>query len=230
MQALVLATCLLPICNAFVTPAIPLSLTHSSLAAYRSSSVSLAATSFNLPSWFSPGGTGKGSAPISSGSGNTNDIIRTEAGILHRRLGGGDIVVSELGLGTQRWGGADYNSPDEALCHRLLDVGTTNGINLVDTAEQYPIPSDMTRPEGLTEQIIGNWLSKKERSKLVIATKITGGSNITPQNIIKDCEGSLKRLQTDYIDILNLHWPARYTPQVRSSSGLFLQALGLLDL
>ena len=202
MKELALVACLIQICNGFVTPSMPL--TPAFLAApcssnCRSSSAPLAAASFNLPNWFSPGGTGKGGAPVSSGAGNTNDVLRTEAGILHRRLGSGDIVVSELGLGTQRWGGADFNSPDDALCHRLLDVGTANGINLIDTAEQYPIPSDMARPEGLTEQIIGNWLSKDKsrRSKLVIATKITGGSNVTPQNIIKDCEGSLKRLQTD---------------------------------
>ena len=54
---------------------------------------------------------------------------------------------------------------------------------------------------------------KSRRQKLVIATKITGGRNITPKNLVKDCEGSLRRLKTDYIDIYNLHWPARYTPQ-----------------
>ena len=174
-----------------------------------------AGAGFNLPSFFSAGGGAIGAPPAAAAGGRTNDVVKTVAGIRHRRLGGGDIVVSEVGLGTQRWGGADFNSPDEALCHSFLDMGTANGINLVDTAEQYPIPSDRSRPEGRTEEIIGNWLSKdrSRRDKLVIATKITGGANITPRNIIKDCEGSLKRLQTDYIDVYNLHWPARYTPQ-----------------
>jgi aryl-alcohol dehydrogenase-like predicted oxidoreductase len=175
--------------------------------------IAVAGASFSLPDWL--GGVGTQRAAASASAGNTNEVIKTVAGIRHRRLGGGDIVVSELGMGTQRWGGADFNSPDEALCHKMLDMGTANGLNLVDTAEQYPIPSDRTRPEGLTEEIIGNWLvqDKSRREKLVIATKITGGANVTPKNIIRDCEGSLRRLQTDYIDVYNLHWPARYTPQ-----------------
>jgi len=82
------------------------------------------------------------------------------AGIRQKRLGSGDVVVSELGLGTQRWGGADKNSPQEALCFRLLDRATEAGVSLVDTAEQYPIPSDRTRPEGSTEAILGRWLAQ----------------------------------------------------------------------
>jgi len=174
----------------------------------RNMGFALAAGAFNLPEWMGGGG---GAAAATAG-GSTNSVVKVVAGVRHRRLGGGDIVVSELGLGTQRWGGADYNSPDEALCHQMLDFAVANGINLVDTAEQYPIPSDLTRPEGRTEEIIGNWLAKDKsrREKLVIATKITGGANITPKNIIEACEGSLQRLQTDYIDVYNLHWPARY--------------------
>jgi hypothetical protein len=67
---------------------------------------------------------------------------KDEAGSLRMRpLGGSDIMVSELGLGTQRWGGTDFNSPDEETCHAMLDLATEAGVNLVDTAEQYPIPS-----------------------------------------------------------------------------------------
>ncbi len=138
-------------------------------------------------------------------------------GIRHKRLGGrSDIVVSELALGTQRWGGADFNSPDEATCHAFMDEAVLGrGINLVDTAEQYPIPSDRRRPKGRTEEIIGNWLAKDKsrREKMVVATKITGGANVTKKNIVKDLEGSLLRLKTDYVDVYTLHWPARYTPQ-----------------
>ena len=100
--------------------------------------------------------------------------------------------MSELGLGTQRWGGADFNSPDEALCHEMLDLAVLeHGVNLVDTAEQYPIPSDRARPEGRTETIIGNWLAKdpSRREKLVVATKITGGANVTRKNIKKTSRG-----------------------------------------
>ena len=137
-------------------------------------------------------------------------------GMRTRPLGASGVEVSELALGTQRWGSADFNAPDEATCHRMLDLATARGVNFVDTAEQYPIPSGAGKPEGATEKIIGSWLAKDpaRRAKLVIASKITGGSNVTPQNIEKDLEGTLARLGTDYLDVYLLHWPARYTPQV----------------
>uniref|UniRef100_A0A7S3ZQL0 NADP-dependent oxidoreductase domain-containing protein n=1 Tax=Pelagomonas calceolata TaxID=35677 RepID=A0A7S3ZQL0_9STRA len=146
----------------------------------------------------------------------TNDVVSTVDGIRRKRLGNSDIAVSELALGTQRWGGADFNSPDEELCHQLLDRGVLEGgINLIDTAEQYPIPSDRSRPEGATEEIIGRWLKKGtgRRNKVVLASKITGGRNINKRSIREDCEGSLKRLGVDTLDVYLLHWPARYTPQ-----------------
>ena len=146
----------------------------------------------------------------------TNDVVKIVNGIKHKRLGGeGEIVVSEVGLGTQRWVSEDFNAPDESLCHSFLDKATSSGINLVDTAEQYPIPSSSSKPEGLTETIIGNWVAKSKgnREKLVIASKITGSRNVCRANIFKDCENSLKRLQTDYLDVYLLHWPARYSPQ-----------------
>merc|ERR1711965_333312 len=91
-----------------------------------------------------------------------------------RNLGFSDIKVSELALGTQRWGSTDFNAPDEAMCHRMLDLATERGVNFVDTAEQYPIPSGPGKPEGSTETIIGNWMAKDKgrRDKLVIASKI----------------------------------------------------------
>jgi len=146
----------------------------------------------------------------------TNQVIDVVNGIRRRRLGSTDMAVSELALGTQRWGGEDFNSPNEALCHQLLDRGVLEGgLNLIDTAEQYPIPSSREKPEGRTEEIIGSWLRKEpgRREKLLIASKITGGQNVTKQNIIADCEGSLRRLGTDRLDVYLLHWPARYTPQ-----------------
>ena len=81
--------------------------------------------------------------------------------------------------------------------------------------EQYPIPSDLRNPEGNTERIIGSWLrqDRSRREKVVIASKITGGRNVNARNIVADCDGSLKRLGSDYLDIYLLHWPARYTPQ-----------------
>lgn len=148
--------------------------------------------------------------------GPTNEIMQVVDGIRRKRLGQEDLFVSELALGTQRWASADFNAPDEKMCHAFMDrVILGSGVNLVDTAEQYPIPSDDAHPEGLAEQVIGRWIAKEpgRRKKIVVATKITGGNNVTPENIQADCEGSLKRLGTDYIDIYQLHWPARYSPQ-----------------
>lgn len=154
---------------------------------------------------------------VPGAKGPTNQVIRTVNGMKHRRLGGSDIVVSELGLGTQRWVSTDFNAPDEALCFDFMDRAILKGgVNLLDTAEQYPIPSGEGRSsEGDTEKCIGKWMRERKvaRSDVVIATKITGGRNVTPRNIQADCEGSLKRLGTDYIDVYQLHWPQRYSPQ-----------------
>ena len=165
---------------------------------------------------FLPGAARAAAKGFGLPSKETNDVVTTVDGIRRKRLGNSDIAVSELALGTQRWGGADFNSPDEELCHQLLDRGVLEGgINLIDTAEQYPIPSDRTRPEGATEEIIGRWLKKGSgrRNKVVLASKITGGRNINKRSIREDCEGSLKRLGVDTLDVYLLHWPARYTPQ-----------------
>ncbi|CAM5218642.1 aldo/keto reductase [Alishewanella longhuensis] len=96
------------------------------------------------------------------------------------------------------------------------------GVNFIDTAEMYAIPP---RPEtyGATEQIIGNWLSrnKEKRDKLVLATKMAGnglknhirhGSDICPKTLVQAVEASLQRLNTDYIDLYQLHWPNRRSP------------------
>ena len=156
----------------------------------------------------------RGSSSTSRGA--TNDVVRVVNGMKHKRLGKGEIAVSELGLGTQRWGSADSNAPDATTCEKFMDYAVLErGVSLIDTAEQYPIPSDRARREGSTEAIIGKWLSKDKsrRSKVTLATKITGGANVTAKNLVKDLESSLARLGTDYVDVYNLHWPARYTPQ-----------------
>ena len=91
----------------------------------------------------------------------TGEVVATVNGIRHKRLGGGELIVSEVGLGTQRWGSSDFNGPDEALCHKFMDRAILGGgVNLIDTAEQYPIPSDSANREGSTERIIGSWLAK----------------------------------------------------------------------
>lgn len=147
--------------------------------------------------------------PKKGRGGATNEVVGVVDGIRQKRLGGSDIIVSEMGLGTQRWGSTDFNAPGEMLCHKMMDRAILGGgINLIDTAEQYPIPSDFARQEGSTERIIGSWLAKDKarRSKVVLASKITGGRNVNARNIVKDLDGSLDRLGTDYLDLYLLHW------------------------
>mmetsp|Transcript_15171 Transcript_15171/g.20030 ORF Transcript_15171/g.20030 Transcript_15171/m.20030 type:complete len:495 (-) Transcript_15171:162-1646(-) len=153
----------------------------------------------------------------------TNEVVKVVDGIRQKRLGGGEIFVSEVGLGTQRWVSTDFNAPSKEDCFQFMNRAILeSGVNLIDTAEQYPIPSGPRNPEGLVEEVIGKWLAqdKGRRSKVVIASKITGGSNVTKRNIRKDCEESLKRLGTDYMDLYLLHWPARYTPQANWGQSL----------
>lgn len=155
----------------------------------------------------------------------SDGAVRVVQGIRQRRLGASDLVVSEVGLGTQRWVSADFNGPDEALCHKMMDRAILEGgVNLIDTAEQYPIPSDNLRPEGLTEEVIGRWFAKdrSRRERTVVATKITGGLNVNPRTLREDLEGSLKRLQSDYVDVYLTHWSFR-TSQPQQNWGQSLQ-------
>lgn len=134
-----------------------------------------------------------------------------------RRLGGSDLKVSKLCLGTMTFG----NQNTEAEAHQQLDYAAANGINFLDTAEMYPIPTS-AEIQGRTEQYIGNWLKQRgNREHMVLATKAVGPADmvryIRPNvhfdrdNIEAAIEGSLKRLQTDYIDLYQLHWPDRST-------------------
>lgn len=164
-----------------------------------------------------------GAASSPSPQKRTNEVVRTVNGIKHRRLGGSEVIVSELGLGTQRWYSDDFNAPSEALCMEFLDRAVLQGgVNLVDTAEQYPIPSSPSRPEGSVEQVIGKWFAKNPgaRSKTVVATKITGGRAVSAKNIAARLDRSLQRLGTDYVDVYQLHWPARYSPQTNWGQSL----------
>jgi aryl-alcohol dehydrogenase-like predicted oxidoreductase len=138
----------------------------------------------------------------------------------YRPLGRTGIKVSAIGLGTMTFG--EQNS--EAEGHEQLDYALDQGVNLIDTAEMYSVPP---RPEtyGATERIIGSWLKKSgKRGKVILATKVAGpgkvlgvtwvrgGDNrLDRANIIAAVEGSLERLQTDYIDLYQLHWPSRPT-------------------
>ncbi|WNO09807.1 NADP(H)-dependent aldo-keto reductase [Teredinibacter sp. KSP-S5-2] len=135
-----------------------------------------------------------------------------------RKLGNTDIDVSLICLGSMTWG--EQNTQDEGFAQ--MDMAKDYGINFFDVAEMYPVPP---RPEtyGKTEEIMGNWLAERGcRDELVIATKVTGRSNnnsgvdhirngarLSKEHIFKAVEGSLKRLQTDYIDLYQVHWPER---------------------
>jgi len=136
----------------------------------------------------------------------------------YRRLGRTDIEVSEICLGTMTWG--QQNTQDEAFAQ--LDMAIDAGVNFIDTAEMYPVPP---RPEtqGATETILGNWLKQRgRRHDLIIATKVVGRNNwnasirggidcLDRNNIQQAVNDSLRRLQTDYIDLYQLHWPDRRT-------------------
>ena len=127
-----------------------------------------------------------------------------------------EIKVSKICLGTMTWG--NQNTEKEAF--EQLDFSVDSGVNFIDTAELYPVPAE-AKTSGRTSEIIGKWLTnKKNRDKLVIATKIAGPGDYTKHirtggfssASIKDAiHKSLKRLQTDYIDLYQLHWPERST-------------------
>lgn len=136
----------------------------------------------------------------------------------YHRIPHSSLEISQLGLGTMTFG--EQNS--EADAHQQLDYARERGINLIDTAEMYPVPP---RPEtqGLTERYIGSWLKKSgQRDKIVLASKVAGpvrgnDASIRPQqaldrkNIRQALEASLTRLNTDYLDLYQLHWPQRPT-------------------
>lgn len=136
----------------------------------------------------------------------------------YHRIPHSSLEISTLGLGTMTFG--EQNS--EADAHAQLDYAISQGINLIDVAEMYPVPP---RPEtqGLTETYVGNWLAKRgNREKVVLASKVSGPSrnndnSIRPnqaldrKNIRLALEASLKRLQTDHLDLYQVHWPQRPT-------------------
>lgn len=133
----------------------------------------------------------------------------------HKRLGQSAIVVSDICMGTMTFG----SQADETTAFRVLDRCLEAGINFYDTAENYPVPP---REEwaGLTEEIFGRWLKTKNRDAVIVATKVCGPSHgwikgsqragmtaVDRHNIIRAVEASLTRLQTDYIDLYQTHWP-----------------------
>ena len=134
----------------------------------------------------------------------------------YKKLGGTDLKVSLICLGTMTWG--EQNSQEEGF--EQMDFALEKGVNFFDTAELYAIPPK-AKTYGRTEEIIGDWFKiKKNRKKIILASKIAGpglkwirggGSQYSPKNIEEALHNSLKRLQTDYIDLYQLHWPERNT-------------------
>lgn len=130
-------------------------------------------------------------------------------------LGNTDIQVSTICLGTMTWG--EQNT--EADAHAQLDLAVERGVNFIDTAEMYPVPPD-AETQGRTETYLGRWLERRDdRDRLVIATKVAGdssglewirgGPRLDARQIREALDDSLRRLRTDYVDLYQIHWPAR---------------------
>lgn len=134
----------------------------------------------------------------------------------YSRLGNTDIEVSTICLGTMTYG--EQNTEQEA--HQQLDYALAQGINFLDTAEMYPVPPKQ-ETQGLTEAYIGSWLEKRKcRDKIILATKVAGpgmmeylrgGVELSRKQIKQALQASMQRLKTDYIDLYQVHWPARNT-------------------
>ena len=141
------------------------------------------------------------------------------------RLGRTGLTVSRLALGTMTFG----LQTDEALSHRILDKAADGGINFLDTADVYPLGGTV-ETTGRTEEIIGRWLQARGaggRSRFVVATKAVGkvGPNAWDQgasrkHLLDAIDASLKRLQTDHVDLYQLHSDDRETPLDESLEAL----------
>jgi aryl-alcohol dehydrogenase-like predicted oxidoreductase len=137
----------------------------------------------------------------------------------YNQLGESDLKVSDITLGTMTYG--QQNTIEEA--HQQLDYAIAHGINFIDAAEMYPVPTK-AETYGLTEKYIGEWLKNQQRDQIILATKIAGPGRgfqwvrggakaIDRDNIKQAVDDSLNRLQTDYIDLYQIHWPDRYVPR-----------------
>jgi aryl-alcohol dehydrogenase-like predicted oxidoreductase len=131
-------------------------------------------------------------------------------------LGTSGLKVSRVCLGTMTFG--EQNT--EAQAHAQLDYALDRGIYFIDTAEMYPV-QPRAATYGATEKIVGNWLKRQRRDRLIVATKVAGPSRgmdwmrdgkLDAANIRAAVDGSLRRLGTDYIDLYQIHWPGRNVP------------------
>lgn len=127
--------------------------------------------------------------------------------------------MSECCLGTMTWGVQNT----EAEAHEQLNYAWERGINFLDTAEMYPVPPTQ-ETQGKTDEYIGSWLKQRRREDVVLATKVSGYGRqtylradgelprVNEKNILESVDKSLQRLGTDYVDLLQIHWPDRYIP------------------
>lgn len=133
----------------------------------------------------------------------------------YRQLGDSSLQVSAIGLGTMTWG----KQNTEAEAFEQMDYALSQGVNFFDTAEMYPVPADADTCHE-TERIIGNWFKRSgKRDQIILATKAAGpgrhmqhirqGPKLNRAHLTQALEGSLERLQTDVIDLYQIHWPAR---------------------
>lgn len=136
----------------------------------------------------------------------------------YNSLGESSLKVSEICLGTMTFG--QQNTIEEA--HQQLDYAIDRGVNFIDAAEMYPVPP-RAETYGVTETFIGKWLKHQQRDKVIVATKIIGAgrgfkwvrngvNKVDRDNIKQAVDDSLQRLQTDYIDLYQIHWTDRYVP------------------
>ncbi|MGY4146461.1 aryl-alcohol dehydrogenase-like predicted oxidoreductase [Variovorax sp. PvP013_2] len=148
------------------------------------------------------------------------DRLATAASTMQRiRLGQSDLHVTPICLGTMTFG----EQVDEAAAHAILDRALERGIDFLDTAEMYAVPA-REATYGATETIIGRWFASRPgaRGKVTLATKVAGpsrgmpwvrkGTGMTAADIVASCDASLRRLQTDVIDLYQIHWPERHVP------------------
>jgi aryl-alcohol dehydrogenase-like predicted oxidoreductase len=140
----------------------------------------------------------------------------------YQRLGQSDLRVSEICLGTMTFG--QQNTLAEA--QEPLDFALERGVNFIDAAEMYPFPAH-AETQGRTESFIGEWLKGRPRDSVSVATKIAGQGRpiswlrngslaVNRANVRRALEDSLRRLQTDYVDSYQIHWPDRHVPQFGS--------------
>jgi aryl-alcohol dehydrogenase-like predicted oxidoreductase len=134
------------------------------------------------------------------------------------KLGKSDLIVPNICLGTMNFG----CQTDEKDAHSQLDYALQNGVNFIDTAEMYPVPPS-AETFNSTETIVGRWLKNQPREKIILATKIASAGrgmeylrgkplDLSRDQIRAAIDGSLKRLQTDYVDLYQIHWADRNQP------------------